>query len=145
MTVPRIPQSLANAGFRKLEVGDPDKFHGFPTWEKDGVRISISNGSLRLSKGAVYRYDDPNEITIQRVIVAPESRRKGRARAALLVILTAAEALGLSVYLEPVLLDKKSDMTLQDLVRFYWSLGFVPDDEECRVMVWRSSKSVAEV
>lgn len=127
-----IPQTLLAAGFARLQNTD------LPTWQKEGVTISLSNGSLGLERGKVIIYDTNDDIILARLAVAAEERRQGKAREALTVVLLAAAQRGINVYIEPVPdVEAEPGLTKDALAAFYVGVGFSPLDADCRAMVFR--------
>ena len=119
-----IPQGLVQLGYTLLPRGDARRFKSFGTWEKDGVRIALSNNVLGVERGAVMIYQaDDREMTLEALITDPEQRGKGKATAALRELCTAADAAGQMLYLEPVQLDA-SGLDVFQLKGLYAAAGF---------------------
>ena len=78
---------------------------------------------------------EEDEMTIEAIITDVELRGEGRASNAIREVLELADQLGKTLYLEPVQLDTDSGMSVDDLIAFYKSVGFLSLDKECKVMV----------
>lgn len=135
-----IPQVLLENGFVRLEKEDLRRIRGFATWEKDGARIALASEALGVFRGFVNRYDgDGSEMTVQGLEVDPGQRRKGHARAVVSLVVEAADALGYTLYVEPVKIEQDdAAISWEALVIFYESLGFSFSDSSCKVMVLRA-------
>jgi hypothetical protein len=137
-----IPTGLVANGYTRLERSNPRRFKEFGTWEKDGVRISVSSNVLMPERGAVTKYAaDEGEITLEALLVDPDQRQKGKAREALNLVTNLADDLGVELYLEPVQLEKGAGMNADQLRNFYASAGFEPTDKSGKVMVRKPRKS----
>lgn len=130
-----IPLELKESGFRALEPSDGRRFRGFPTWERDGVLMALSSGLLDVRKGAVCRCQSTGtDMTLEGLIVEPAEQGKGKARAAVQLLLSIADRHKTTVFVEPYPFESRSNLDFMRLVRFYDGLGFVAVDPECRVM-----------
>lgn len=130
-----IPAALVRSGFKKVEYGSSRQYKDFPTWEKDGARVSIASEILGESKSRVLRYSaDNNEITICAIIVDPAHQGHGKASEILDTIINQADVLGIELYLEPVAMTGYAGLSRDQLVNFYHSRGFVWDENSDRIM-----------
>lgn len=135
-----IPQGLEQAGFIRLPVNSPRRYKrgstSYGTWERDGVRVSLSSNVLAQERGAVQKYmAEDNEITVEALLVDPNKRGKGLAREALKLVTDLADNQGRTLYLEPVQIEKGAGLNKQQLTDFYARAGFEPTDGTGLVMV----------
>lgn len=141
--MPRLPDLLEAAGWRRIRSGEPESFEGYSlTWYRDGARMAIVSEMLEACDGKAYRYhSDGTDLTLARLEVAPACRREGLARKALSELSCYMDLLGLSLYLEPLPMEKKTTLTRDHLRAFYAQFGFVPTDDSRRVMVRRPASA----
>jgi len=125
------------AGYQLLDPTDPRCLGEFPTWDKDGVRVALYLESLVLQRGAVLRQAAAgNEVTLHGILVDLDKRLKGRADAAMRVLLDTADSHDITIYIEPVPMVK-GGMNRSQLVAFYAKRGFVGTDSSNKVMCRR--------
>ena len=98
----------------------------------EGVKLALSNTSLLMHKGQVWRGDpsayDPNELTLAGIYTAPEYRGKGHAAIAMQQLCAVADALGVQISLEPCPFGRKrldKSLNYKQLLKWYGKLGFV--------------------
>lgn len=123
--------ALPNLGFKRLERGDSMAYRDkagkeFATYERDGVRVAFSSNLVLFEddRGRVNAaMSEPTDIVFQFLGVAPSDRKKGKATAALLDVVRAADMAGAKLYIEPTSLDRGGPKTPQ-LVNFYKRSGF---------------------
>jgi len=132
---------LLAVGWTRLEKDHPRRYvsrasKSYLTWEKDGARIATSGTvSLWFENGGVTIYHgDPDDVVIEALLVDPGQRRQGRASDALQTLSDLADQAGITLYLEPALLED-SAMTREQLTSFYRRHGFTPQDANGRVLV----------
>jgi len=136
-----IPSGLIANGYQRLERGNPRRFKEFGTWEKNGVRISVSSGVLIQERGSVVKYTaDDGEMTLEALLVDADQRQKGKAKEALNMVVNLADDVGVELYLEPVQLEKNAGMDAGQLRAFYASAGFEPTEKSGKVMVRKPRK-----
>lgn len=122
------------AGYVLLEKTNNRYLGEFPTWEKDGVRIALYRESLMLHRGEVLRQPaDGNEVTLHGIIVDLKDRLKGKANAAMRLLLDEADHHGVTIYIEPAPMVR-GGMNRSQLVAFYGKRGFVGTDATNNVM-----------
>jgi GNAT superfamily N-acetyltransferase len=130
---------LRARGFSFLPARDPDAFElghmRYPTFIRAGVRVAIQSGRcLGEDRGTAMIYDsDRTDVVVWGLRTEATSRRKGLARAAMMEILACADETGVTLFLEPVPLEK-SAANRAALQAFYASLGFSPTGPKCVVM-----------
>ena len=98
-----------------------------PTWEKDGVRISLGQGKVIYAEPGkrdvgVFQ-GNPEDIVIESLAVDPAARKQGKAAAALKTLMDIADKKGQTLYVEPTPLEAGA-MDLAQLVSFYKKAGF---------------------
>lgn len=143
-TTPNLYWKLVEGGWTALDARTHPRAYmdsggkRYGTLEKAGVRIALSlNQCLVLERGDVFVYQsdqDIQEAILQALIVAPESRQKGKATAALQELGVFADACQTTIYLEPAPIEDKP-MLQSQLANFYRRHGFSQTDGQCRVMV----------
>ena len=132
MSEPTIYTALPAHGWTRLtrdssRVYEDGGGSRYTTFERDGVRLAVSRGrSLGDHRGTVVVYDaDPEEVVVYALLVDPAVRRQGKARAALMEVVSIADAQRLTLYIEPSPLEKgKGSISRDSLVNFYLSCGF---------------------
>ena len=138
-----IPAGLTGIGYKLIPRGEPRRFKGFGTYEKDGVRVALSGDLLMAERGTVQKYEsDGDAMTVEALITDSDSRGQGRARKAMQDVIRFADEIGKDLYLEPVQLEKESGLSRDQLVEFYGSLGFQPTSASGLVMA-RMAQPVA--
>lgn len=129
-----IDNAFEAAGYALLDKTDQRSLGEFPTWEKEGVRIALYGESLWLRRGKVLRHPaEGSEITLHGIIVDLDQRLKGKANAAMQLLLDAADRLDVAIYIEPAPMVK-GGMNRSQLVAFYESHGFVGMHPSNKVM-----------
>ena len=127
-------QSMPDAGFTRIKSGAERQYkdeggQGYPTFERDGVRVALSSGrTLGVERGAVIVYDstDPADVIIQAVVVDKGDRQQGKAKGVMQDLVRMADDLGVTMYIEPTPIADKP-MSADALRQFYGRLGFKPD------------------
>ena len=129
-----IDSAFETAGYTLLDAADTRRLGEFPTWEKDGLRIALYRESLDLQRGQVLRRAAAGkEITLHGIIVDLDKRLKGKADAAMRLLLGAADRHSVTIYIEPVPMVR-GGMNRSQLVAFYGKRGFVGTDATNKVM-----------
>jgi len=98
-----------------------------PTWEKDGVRLSLGQGKVIYAEPGkrdvgVFQ-GNPEDIVIESLIVDPAARKQAKAAAALKTLIDIADKKGQTLYVEPTPLEAGA-MDFAQLVSFYKKAGF---------------------
>lgn len=120
---------LRAQGFDFLAAREPDAFAighmRYPTFIREGVRLAIQSGRcLGEDRGSVMIYDsDRTDVVVWGLRTDSEARRQGLARRVMRTLLDCADACDVTLFLEPVPLDKAA-MTAEQLQTFYRTLGF---------------------
>ena len=135
-----IPQGLEESGFTRLPKDSPRRYrqgsNNYGTWEKDGVRVSLSSNVLAYERGTVQKYmADDDEMTIEALLVDPDKRGKGLAKEALELVTKLADGQGKTLYLEPVQLEKGAGLNERQLQDLYSRYGFKKTSPSGKVMV----------
>ena len=124
-------ESIQAAGFTKIPRGSDRAYKSatgkeYTTLERNGVRVVLRSGtSLQTAdRGEVEVYQgDPNEWTIQALIVDPASQGQGLATEAMQEISDLADEYNIDLYLEPTPIEG-GKMSKDDLANFYGKFGF---------------------
>lgn len=133
MTVNSIYTALPESGWLRVTPGSSRSYvdgggSRYTTFERDSVRLAVSQGrNLGDHRGTVVIYDgEPEEIVVFALIVDPPARRQGKARAALMDLVSLADRLALTLYIEPAPLERgeRNSISRDRLVQFYLSCGF---------------------
>lgn len=131
-----LDKFLERNGFTFLPGDSKRNFQDFPTFEKDGVRVALSNNALGYSKGRVMMITPfgkfANSITVQALIVDQDKRNQGKAREVMQLLSDRADDTETTLYVEPLPINDKSVKT-EGLKKFYASLGFEPKGEKIMV------------
>ncbi|NBS67940.1 hypothetical protein EBT31_03370, partial [bacterium] len=135
-----IPQGLEQAGFTRLPKDSPRRYrqgnNSYGTWEKDGVRVSLSQNVLADERGVVQKYmAEDNEMTVEALLVDPDKRNQGLAKKALELVTKLADSQGRTLYLEPVQLEKGAGLNEKQLQDLYARYGFKKTAPSGKVMV----------
>jgi hypothetical protein len=122
---------MPNLGFQRLpkdsnQVYEDKGGKAFPTFERDGVRVALSSNNVlyldeknKVNEG----YGEPDEVILRFLGTDPSQRQKGLASSALKDIVDGADQSGVTLYIEPVSLDKQG-LSDQGLVKLYKKFGF---------------------
>ncbi|WP_288080803.1 hypothetical protein, partial [Pseudomonas sp.] len=129
-------KSLPDLGFTRLEKDSERTYKdtsgkAFPTFERDGVRISMSSNSILYGNergGVEVGYGEPNESIVQAVITDKDAQRQGKASKALADLVNTADQSGTTLYIEPTPIEG-GEMSAHDLAQFYKKFGFVQEKE----------------
>jgi GNAT superfamily N-acetyltransferase len=113
------------------------------TFEKNGVRVALSSNNIlyedergRVNEG----YGEPNESIIRALIVDPEVRGQGRAKAVLREITDLADQSGTVLYIQPAPIAG-GKMSVQQLTALYKQFGFVPAKGKSQKVLVREPKA----
>jgi len=123
--------ALQSAGFKKIPRGNNRAYKDadgkeYTTLERDGVRVVVRSAtSLQTDDlGGVDVYQgDPNEWTIQALIVDKDKRNQGLASQAMQDIVDAAGEYDIDLYLEPTAIEG-GKMSKDELANLYSKFGF---------------------
>ena len=145
--VESLDKYLTNNGFTFLPEDSKRNFQDFATFEKDGVRVALSNHALGYSKNRVMMITPvgkfANSLTVQAIIVDKDKRNQGKAREAMQLLTDRADQTGTTLYVEPLPINDKT-VTSEGLKKFYTSLGFEPKGEKVMVREPNSVKTPVE-
>jgi hypothetical protein len=122
---------LPSLGYQRLERGSPRAYvdkggKEFPTYEKNGVRVAFASNELLFEddRGRVtVGMSEPTDLVFHFIGVDPGARKQGKATAALLDVVRAADTAGTTMYMEPVSLDV-AGLATEQLVNLYKRFGF---------------------
>ena len=135
-SIKTIPNKLESNGFVRLEKENPRRYKNYATFERDGVRISLSSHVLEFDGRDVVKYSPDNgEMTIEAILVDPDKRGTGKAKEALKLVTDVADELGRTLYIEPAPLENDSGLNKAQLISLYQSTGFTATDSSSRVMI----------
>jgi len=141
---------MPNLGFQRLPQ-DSDRVYedkggkAFPTFERNGVRVALSSNNIlyldernKVNEG----YGEPDEVILRFLGTDPSQRKKGLASSALKDIVDGADQSGVTLYIEPVSLDKQG-LSDQDLIKLYKKFGFEEEGGN-KILVRRPAGKVEE-
>lgn len=137
----RVFDALMERGWRLLDPSDA-RTYGHPgslqyaTFEHSGIRLGLGKAeSLIVKFGVVMvKAAGPADLLVAALLVDKALKRQGRGRAALQELNAIADALGVTLYIEPEPLEKWGAPRAQ-LKKLYHSCGYHPVDAEARAFV----------